>query len=136
MKNEADHLVQSWGIVPKFEEKRNHWVKRHFDDERIQDAKLRFRVEVYFSVVDILRNRFKVCFKSFKKVVSLFHILNPKILSRASDHELTELSARLMKEYNEDLSDDFPRQMVPFRTILRRQLENVKDIREVRTALI
>ncbi len=41
-----------------------------------------------------------------------------------------------MKEYSEDLSDDFPRQIVSFRTILRRQLENMKDIRGVGTALI
>ncbi len=42
MKNEADRSAQSLGIVPKFEEEINHWVKRHFDelgqDERIQDA--------------------------------------------------------------------------------------------------
>ncbi len=124
MKNEADHLAQSWGIVPKFEEKRNRWVKRHFDelsqDERIQDAEQRFRVNVYFSVIDILCNLFKECFKSFKEVVSLFHILSPKILSKASDHELTELSAHLVKEYDEDLSYDFPWQMVSFQTILRR----------------
>ncbi len=91
MKNEADHLAQSRGIVPKFEEKRNRWVKRHFDelseDERIQDAEQRFRVKAYFSVIDILCNRFKERFKSFKEVVSLFHILSQKILSKASNHE-------------------------------------------------
>lgn len=140
MKIEANRLAQSWGIEPKFERKRNRWVKKHFDelsqDERIQNAEERFRVGVYLPVIDILCNRLQERFKSFKDIVSLFHVLSPKVLSEASDHELTELSARLMKEYSEDLSDDFPRQMVSFRTILRRQLENMKDIREVGTALI
>ncbi len=93
-------------------------------------------MEIYFSVIDILCNRFKERFKCFEEVASLFHILSPKILSKVSDHEVTELSARSMKEYNEGLSDDFPWQIVSFQTILRRQLENMKDIREVGTALI
>ncbi len=93
------------GLVEKPRKSRNYWnaflcgfsmVKksrnqRHFDelseDERIQDAEQRFRVEVYFSVIDILCNWFKERFKSFKEVVSLFHILSPKMLSKASEHE-------------------------------------------------
>lgn len=75
-------------------------------------------------------------FESFRQVINKFVVLSPKILDRVSDDELYRLSKCLSDQYNRDLMDSFPQQMVSFCSIMRKEIKNAKNIRQLAKAII
>ncbi|GFS49106.1 hypothetical protein TNCV_2409811 [Trichonephila clavipes] len=68
IKEEAIGLAKKWGITPEFEKKRHRKVRQFFDDfnadEKLQDRKRLFEVDVFKANVDVittqLKNRFQI----------------------------------------------------------------------------
>lgn len=58
-----------------------------------------------------------------KVINSMFTVLTPKFLLTATDEEVTEKSSILVKEYEEDLSDDLTFQVNSFRIALKSEIE-------------
>lgn len=118
MKTTSVELARTWGVEPNFQQKRLTRVKKHFDelsqDEKIEDGEKRFQVEIYNQLLDILVSRLGERFKSFSAVIEKFNVLSPTILDSASDEEVYHLSESLRDQYNKDLMESFPQQMVSF----------------------
>lgn len=135
IKLSAIALASEWGIECQFENKRIRKVKKHFDeltqDERLTDPEKQFEVTVFNSTLDIVVNQIKGRFESIKLINSMFTVLTPKFLLTATDEEVTEKSSILVKEYEDDLSDNLTFQINSFRIALKSEIENKSSIRQL-----
>ena len=99
----ASALATSWGISPNFRQMRGRKRKRHFDelasDERLDDAVQRFKVTVFFSIVDTATLQLKERFVGFSFICSTFSFLFPVNLTKATNSELEKCVENVIKNY-------------------------------------
>ncbi len=129
LKETAQNLAQSWGIPPSFPEKRARRTKRHFDelceDERLSNAEEHFKVSVFYAVLDTAIAQVTHRFHGMQEVARRFGFLHPQELLLKSDDELYKSASALADQYYDDLSADFPEQVLSFRSAF---MSTIKEI--------
>lgn len=139
-KQTAIELCAEWKIEAKFSNKRARKVKRHFDelceDERLNDAEQHYKVMVFYGSLDIIIQQLSVRFKSVSAINEDFKAIQPEFLSTLSDDELYVAAENLVKQYNPDLSDDLPNQLLSLRNCLKTQISAVSTVKELAELII
>ena len=129
LKETAKNLAQSWGIPPSFPQKRARRTKRHFDelceDERLSNAEEHFNVSVFYAALDTAIAQVTHSFQSMQEVAQRFGFLRPQELLLKSDDELYRSARALADQYKDDLSADFPDQVLSFRSTF---MSTIKEI--------
>ena len=94
-------------------------TKRHFDelckDERLSHAEEHFKVSVFYTVLDTANVQATHRFQGMQEVAWRFGFLLPQELLLKSDGELYTSASALADQYKDDLSADFPEQVLSFR---------------------
>lgn len=102
----AKRMAEESNGTIEFQEERVRKKKRYFEenveDEPIQDARGRFKVEFYFYILDTILEKFKTRFSDFRQVASLFSVLNPKRFLLPDAEKKMQALARF---YCDDLCD-------------------------------
>ncbi|OCT96206.1 hypothetical protein XELAEV_18013881mg [Xenopus laevis] len=139
-KQNAILLAEKWGIATKFENKRIAKVKRHCDelcqDERLEDPETRFKTEIFYGSLDIIIAQLTSRFNGMTTVVERFRLLHPHVLAMEKDDELFAAATKLEQYYQEDVSPDFPRQLMSFRSTLRDEICKCCTVKDLAQLLI
>ena len=94
MKEAAD-ICKRWSVAACFSQKRTH------ESCLFQGPEDRFRICVYFAVIDITTSQISNFFESFSLVVKKFDLLDPHKLSAMSKKELESACQNLIQIYSE-----------------------------------
>lgn len=115
-------------------------MKRHFDeiaeDQRLTDPEKMFKVGVFYACIDTDVSQLKQCFKGLNTIAKRFRFLRPSELVHATDDELRACAETFAVTYNDDISSEFPSQLLSFRSALRSEIKklemgSVKDLAEL-----
>ena len=127
-------------VQPIFEQKRQSKRKRHFDelaeDSRLDDPEDCFRVNVFNAALDILITQLKQRFTAMITVTDRFSVLTPTVLSRTDEREIIQLATKLQREYQDDLSQEFPLQLVCLKATLRNEIYKLSSIKQLAHMII
>lgn len=75
-------------------------------------------------------------FQSLKYVNTVFQAIQPQELIKLSDDQLYELAQRIVNKYNEDISDNFPTQLISMRSCLKSSITKLTTVKELVNLLI
>lgn len=127
IKSTAQGLAASWGISCHFTQKRARIVKRHFDeiaeDERLTDPEKMFKVGVFYACIDTAVSQLKQRFKGLNTIAKRFRFLRPSELVHATDDELRACAETFAVTFDDDISSEFPSQLLSFRSALRSEIK-------------
>ncbi|KAK1904491.1 52 kDa repressor of the inhibitor of the protein kinase, partial [Dissostichus eleginoides] len=130
LKAQAQDLASSWGVHSLFKDRRARRTKRHFselcEDQRLQDPGEHFRVAVFYANIDIVVAQLKNRFVGMSEVAQRFSFLLPRKLLRATDKDLSESASALSGQYKDDLSAEFPFQILSLRNALRPTIKKIE----------
>uniref|UniRef100_A0A672HGU4 HAT C-terminal dimerisation domain-containing protein n=1 Tax=Salarias fasciatus TaxID=181472 RepID=A0A672HGU4_SALFA len=139
-KRAAEGLSVKWGVNKNFEDVRQRKVKKHFEelsqDERLADPESYYRVQVFTACLDVVISQLAHRFTGLRATVNTFNVIQPDTLCNATDDELVLQANALVEKYKQDISLEFPMQLVSFRGCLRESIAKVKTIRELTHLLI
>lgn len=130
--NNAKSLCSRWGIPDKFVEKRLSYAKKQFYDNLNGDRMLNtteenFKVKLFFPVLDTVLSQLISRFQGMHDVLEDFNFLNPTILSTQTDKYIIKSSYDFCVTYKDDVSSDFPRQMLSLKTVIKdEKLKTIK----------
>lgn len=101
----AKEIARHTEINTEFAEERVRKRKRHFDekaeDEQDQDKRTRFKINVYFYILDVFLGQFEHRFKDFREMAKLFAVLSPRRFNLpGADKNILQLA----QFYSEDIS--------------------------------
>ncbi|MCP3853077.1 MAG: hypothetical protein GY694_23035, partial [Gammaproteobacteria bacterium] len=140
IKIEAVTLARTWGTDTKFKQKRISRKKRLFDelceDERLTDAEQHFKTSVYYTCMDTVISQLTCRFEGMRTVAERFRCIHSSALLADDDDRLHAQGQNLAITYNQDLSVDFPKQLLSFRNIMKSKIEKlskatIKDLAEM-----
>ncbi|XP_050065229.1 zinc finger MYM-type protein 1-like [Aphis gossypii] len=119
-KANALNIASKWKVNPEFSNKRKKIIKKHFD-ELAQD----------FSQ---LHNRFV----GMNEVCNLFNFMSPSVLISLPEKDIMEYSQKIQLRYSNDLSAEFPLQLVMLvsMTTIKEELAKLNSIKEFLEFLI
>ena len=100
------------------------------DDHRFSDDENMFGTKVFYGVMDIVIVQLTSRFEGMNGIASKFSFLLPRNLITLSNTELIEKTTAL-QQYNSDISDSVPMQVVLLVSVLRREIEKIETIREL-----
>ncbi|QQP52346.1 Uncharacterized protein FKW44_004473, partial [Caligus rogercresseyi] len=139
-KQAAQGLSEKWGVSKAFENTRARKVKAHFDelsqDERLADADSYFRVHVFNACLDIVISQLTQRFTGLRSTAERFKAIQPMTLCTATDDELFRQASKLVDIYRDDITEDFPIQLLSFRACLKQRISQVKTVRELAKMLL
>uniref|UniRef100_H3A4S2 DUF4371 domain-containing protein n=1 Tax=Latimeria chalumnae TaxID=7897 RepID=H3A4S2_LATCH len=139
-KNSAIKLSEKWGGQTKSEEKHVRKAKRHFDklceDERLADSESFFKLNVFYTCLDIINAQLSNRFQSLQAVVDKFSVIQPNTLISASDEDLYKEAEKLANQFNKDISPAFPRQLLSFRSCLKSEISKQSSVKDLANMLI
>jgi hypothetical protein len=105
-------------------------------DESPTSTETRFRVNVFLATVDRTCGQITQRFRSLSSLAATFSVLLPSTLLDASDDELYAAAELLAKQYDSDISLDFPAQILSFRSSFRSMLSTKSTIFKVAHLLL
>ena len=137
---EATEICRRWGIEPKFKDTRVSRTKRHFDelaeDSRLTNAEERFRVNVFYCLIDTVTSQLTQRFTSMNNLVTKFSIIFPQVLSSTAERDILSQATSLQKDYSSDLSEAFPLQLVTFASSLKLEIGKLSSVKDLAHLLI
>lgn len=106
LERDAIELSKKCGGPEMFAEKRPQKKKKFFDelarDSVLEETRLRFKVDTFFTLLDTFSNQLEERFKDFTTVVHKFKVLDPKYFVQKSFHECEEALSDLADMYESD----------------------------------
>uniref|UniRef100_A0A8D0GJ48 TTF-type domain-containing protein n=1 Tax=Sphenodon punctatus TaxID=8508 RepID=A0A8D0GJ48_SPHPU len=133
-------MAKTWGISQEFEEQHVPRVKKFVDelceDQRLMSAEERFRVNVFFAILDRVSSQIKQRFRGLHEVVCTFNALQPSTLTSATDNDLYAAGEILINQYDTDLSPSLSGQLLSFRACLKSEISKRSTIKEVAALLM
>jgi hypothetical protein len=116
----------------QFKEVRIRRTKRMADeiicDERLQDARSRYKVEVFFYAIDTICTEVQQRQKGIEKTAHYFGFLEPAILQKISAFQLKEKCDFLVNSFSHDLSASLGSEMENFRShYFSKKTDNVDE---------
>jgi hypothetical protein len=107
------------------------------EDQRLKSLGKKFEVEIFNITLNRNINEMERRFQSFNDVSHFFKCLQPISLSELNDEELHKEAEILQKKYNHDISPDFVRQILSFRSCFKDIiLKNSKITKEITEMLL
>lgn len=138
--DETTSICRLWGVEPKFQDLRVAKKKRHFDelaeDTRLTNAEQRFQITVFNCVIDIVTTQLTQRFTSMNNVTAKFSVIFPNVLSSLSEHDIVSQATLLQNEYNCDLSEAFPIQLVTLATSFKSEIAQLSSVQDLASLLI
>ena len=139
-KLEAVEIATTWQIPAIFFQKRRKIVKRHFDelstDHRFDSSEEIFRINIFIKILDVVINQLDNRFKGMQEVVQLFSCIHPNKLMVMKEHEIISCAEAIQRKYSEDITTEFPLQMVMVKSMLHDEISKISSIRELADLLI
>lgn len=139
-KQESISVAQKWGIEVKFQVKRMRKTKRHFDeladDHRLNDPEDEFRINTFNRVLDIVNAQLQTRFKGMNDVVSRFSVLFPANLINKEENVIILEASSLQSKYPDDISPEFPIQLLSFRTTMEREIKKTTTVKQLADLLM
>ncbi|KAJ4438582.1 hypothetical protein ANN_14529 [Periplaneta americana] len=81
----------------------------------------------FFKAISKLRNRFE----GMHNFNHFFKVISPKFLNSDSDEEIHNAAVVLKNEYEEDLSSEFPDQVIGFRNDLKKEIASLTSVADL-----
>ncbi|XP_065652950.1 zinc finger MYM-type protein 1-like [Hydra vulgaris] len=139
-KLEAVEIATTWQIPAIFFQKRRKIVKRHFDelstDHRFDSSEEIFRINIFIKILDVVINQLDNKFKGMQEVVQLFSCIHPNKLMVMKEREIISCAEAIQRKYSEDITTEFPLQMVMVKSMLHDEISKISSIRELADLLI
>ncbi|XP_065658998.1 zinc finger MYM-type protein 1-like [Hydra vulgaris] len=139
-KLEAVEKATTWQIPAIFFQKRRKIVKRHFDelstDHRFDSSEEIFRINIFIKILDVVINQLDNRFKGMQEVVQLFSCIHPNKLTVIKEREIISCAEAIQRKYSEDITTEFPLQMVMVKSMLHDEISKISSIRELADLLI
>lgn len=88
----------------------------------LDGSKDRFRINVFNVILDIVISQLKNRFKAMTYVTEKFSTLRSNVLCSIDDDELLRAATILKDKYPDDLTGEFPMQLVSFRATMKQQI--------------
>ena len=85
---------------------------------------------------DIVISQLSVRFEGMRIITNRFSCINPHALLYDKDDVLHDKAKLLTSAYSNDVSSDFPNQLLSFRSIMKAELEKLSTIRQIAELLI
>ncbi|XP_065657993.1 zinc finger MYM-type protein 1-like [Hydra vulgaris] len=130
----------TWQIPAIFFQKRRKVVKRHFDelstDHRFDSSEEIFRINIFIKILDVVINQLDNRFKGMQEVVQLFSCIHPNKLMVMKEREIISCAEAIQRKYSEDITTEFPLQMVMVKSMLHDEISKISSIRELADLLI
>ena len=106
------------------------------EDERLADPEHHFKTSVFYACLDIVISQLTLRFDGIRTVATRFRCIQPSILLNDDDDMLYSHAQKLAATYNKDVSADFPKQLLSFRSIMRDKIQKIshatiKDMAEM-----
>ncbi|XP_065658713.1 zinc finger MYM-type protein 1-like [Hydra vulgaris] len=139
-KLEAVEIATTWQIPAIFFQKRRKIVERHFDelstDHRFDSSEEIFRINIFIKILDVVINQLDNRFKGMQEVVQLFSCIHPNKLMVMKKREIISCAEAIQRKYSEDITTEFPLQMVMVKSMLHDEISKISSIRELADLLI
>ena len=139
-KLEAIEIATTWQIPAIFFQKRRKILKRHFDelstDHRFDSSEEIFRINIFIKILDVVINQLDNRFKGMQEVVQLFSCIHPNKLLVMKEREIISCAEAIQRKYSEDITTEFPLQMVMVKSMLHDEISKISSIRELADLLI
>ena len=133
--SEARRLCSVWGAETEFANKRTGKTKRHFDDlcedSRLSNPEDRFRVSVYYRLIDTVTSQLSRRFTAMNEVIDSFSILFPANLVAADEDAIRTAAEDLQKRYSCDLTEGFPIQLLTFVASLKSEIVKLSTVQQL-----
>ena len=115
-------------------------MKRHFDelstDHRFDSSEEIFRINIFIKILDVVINQLDNRFKGMQEVVQLFSCTHPNKLMVMKEREIISCAEAIQRKYSEDITTEFPLQMVMVKSMLHDEISKISSIRELADLLI
>lgn len=120
--------------------KRRKITKKHFDeiceDTRLSDSESHFRINVFNRCLDICITKLNERFKGTNNVADIFQAIQPSQLATLSDDELFKAAEKIVTQYSDDVSSNFPMELVSVRSHLLSDIKKTTSVEELAKLLI
>ena len=95
-------------------------------------------MNVYNASIDIMILQLKNRFAGVAMVTNRFQCLSPLYLTldSSTNDDLYEAAAALSNMYSEDLSDQFPNQLLSFRVLFKEEMKKLSSVKDLANMLI
>lgn len=138
--DDAKKLASTWNIPHEIQKKRQHVVKKFYDeiasDWRIEDPIKAFEIKVFNPSLDVIVNQLKIRFEGLHTIAERFSFLSPRQLNTLSDEEIRRKARGLVQMYPSDLSDTLEQQIVSFKELLSKEIVQKTTIKQIASLLI
>lgn len=129
-------LCSKWGISTQPKSRRRVFSKKHFDeinhvdeDRRTDITEDNFRVTVFLPIIDTALSQLQGRFEGMKTVYNNFEFLTPGKILNSEESELTKNAYDFVQFYQNDISSDFPRQLLSLKENLKNmKLNTIRDL--------
>ena len=103
---------------------------------RTNDPKNNFKINVFYTNIDIIISQLRRRFMGMNNIVNKFKFIFPKNLVLYSKTELTHFAKILVEQYSNDLSLSFVQQILSSRRVLFKNIKEVSSVKELAELLI
>lgn len=138
--HDAKKLASTWNISQEIPKKRQHVVKKFYDeiasDWRIEDPVKAFEIKVFNASLDVIVNQLQIRFKGLHTIAERFSFLSPRQLNTLPDEEIRRKARELVQMYPSDLSDALEQQIVSFKELLSKEIVQKTTIKQIASLLI
>jgi len=129
-------LCSQWGISTQPKGRRRVFAKKHFDeinhvdeDRRMDITEDNFRVTVFLPIIDTALSQLQGRFEGMKTVHNNFDFLTPSMILDSEESELIKTAYDFVQFYQNDISSDFPRQLLSLKENLKNmKLKTIRDL--------
>lgn len=132
---EASGICFKWAISCTFSEKRRSILKRHFDelseDHRFRDPESRFKVLIFYPMLDTLCVQLEKRFEGMKSVINTYKVIQPYFLNSASDENLIKEAKEFAQKFPQDVSQTFPAQISSVRKAFLSKIKKMSNVKEL-----
>lgn len=141
-KANALNIASKWKVNPEFSNKRKKIIKKHFDelaqDFRFENNEHAFKINVFYKVLDVVCCQLHNRFVGMNEVCNLFNFMSPSVLISLPEKDIMEYSQKIQLKYSNDLSAEFPLQLVMLvsMTTIKEELAKLNSIKEFLEFLI
>ena len=146
--NESSILALKYGLPVSFVEKGTRRVPRFFDegatDEPIIDAETKFRVELFFPIIDIITLKLEERFKGQHFVAKTFNFLSPKYLLKMTSDKIHKAAKDFIEIYQfdmcfkneqpQDYCKDFGEEILSYRVCFQEDQIEMEDGKRIKSA--
>lgn len=139
---EAEEISQKWKIHPQFTQKRMSKVKSHFDelstDHRFLNSEERFKLNVFYSTIDIITSQLKNRFKSFSHINEKFNFFFPSVFLNLTVEDIIQKGDALQHFYEKDLAPSLALELAALKNnkMICEDLQSIQNIPQLLKYLI